>query len=95
MNAAGSSYMSETYDFSKDEFNAMKSYKMTLAANAEDPTLLDMEFIYNGETKCQATCQNPFTTAGLAGKTFIGFHSASAESWVIVKTCDVTFLAEE
>ena len=95
MNAAGTSYMSETYTLSADEFNAMTSYKMILGVNAEDPTLLDMEFTYNGTSKCVATCQNPFTTAGLRGNTFIGFHAASAASWVILKSCDVTFLAEE
>lgn len=95
MKPDGSSYMSKDYTLSADEFNAMTSYKMILGANAEDPTLLDMEFIYNGESKCVATCQNPFTTAGLKGNTFIGFHTASADSWVILKSCDVTFLVEE
>ena len=95
MKPDGSSYMSTDYTITKDELNAMTSYKMTQAPNAEDATLLDMEFFYNGTSKCQAKCQNPFTTAGLTGNTFIGFHAASAESWVIVKSCDVTFLAEE
>jgi hypothetical protein len=95
MKPDGSSYMSKDYSISKDELNAITSYKMTQAVNAEDPTLLDMEFFYNGTSKCQATCQNPFTTAGLSGKTFIGFHLESASSWVILKSCDVTFLAEE
>lgn len=94
MKPDGSSYMSTDYSLSAEEFNAMTSYKMILGANAEDPTLLDMEFIYNGESKCVATCQNPFTTAGLRGNTFIGFHSTSADSWVILKSCDVSFLAE-
>ena len=94
MNEAGTSYMSTSYDLSKDEFNAMTGYKMTLAPNAGDPALLDMEFFYNGASKCQATCQNPFTSAGLTGNTFVGFHSASAESWVIVKSCTVTFAEE-
>ena len=95
MNAAGTSYMSETYTLSADEFNALTSYKMTVTPNTADNTLLDMEFTYNGTSKCVASCQNPFTTAGLRGNTFIGFHTASAASWVIIESCDVTFLAEE
>ena len=95
MKADGTSYMSETYTLSKDELNAITSYKMTLTANAENPSLLDMEFFYNGSSKCLATCQNPFLAAGLVGNTFIGFHTASASSWVIVKSCDVTVTAEE
>ena len=94
MNEAGTSYMSTTYELSKDEFNAMTAYKMTLSPNAGDPTLLDMEFFYNGASRCQATCQNPFTSAGLTGKTFVGFHSASAASWVVVKSCNVAFAEE-
>jgi len=95
MKADGTSYMSETYSITKDELNVMTSYKMTLTANAENPSLLDMEFIYNGASKCQATCQNPFLAAGLVGDTFIGFHAVSAGSWVILKSCDVTVTAEE
>ena len=95
MNTAGTSYMSETYTLSADEFNALTSYKMTVTPNTADNTLLDMEFTYNGTSKCVASCQNPFTTAGLRGNTFIGFHTASAASWVIIESCDVTFLAEE
>ncbi len=95
MKADGTSYMSETYAITKDELNVMTSYKMTLAANAENPSLLDMEFFYNGTSKCQATCQNPFLAAGLVGDTFIGFHAVSASSWVILKSCDVTVTAEE
>ena len=95
MKADGTSYMSETYAITKDELNVMTSYKMTLAANAADASLLDMEFFYNGTSKCQATCQNPFLAAGLVGDTFIGFHAVSASSWVILKSCDVTVTAEE
>lgn len=95
MKADGTSYMSETYSITKDELNVMTSYKMTLTANAENPSLLDMEFIYNGASKCLATCQNPFLAAGLVGDTFIGFHAVSASSWVILKSCDVTVTAEE
>jgi hypothetical protein len=95
MKADGTSYMSETYSITKDELNVMTSYKMTLAANAADASLLDMEFFYNGTSKCQATCQNPFLAAGLVGDTFIGFHAVSASSWVILKSCDVTVTAEE
>ncbi len=95
MKADGTSYMSETYSITKDELNVMTSYKMTLTANAENPSLLDMEFIYNGASKCLATCQNPFLAAGLVGDTFIGFHAVSAGSWVILKSCDVTVTAEE
>jgi len=95
MNVEGTSYMSQTYELSQDEFNAMTSYKMVLTPNMENPALLDMGFFYNGASRCQASCQNPFVSPDLIGDTFIGFHSTSASSWVIVKTCDVTFLAEE
>jgi len=95
MKADATSYMSESYSLSKEELNAITSYKMTLAANAADASLLDMEFFYNGTSKCLATCQNPFLAAGLLGDTFIGFHTASASSWVILKSCDVTVTAEE
>lgn len=97
MNAEGTSYMSSSYDLSETEFNAMTGYKMTLAPNAENPSLLDMTFVYNNEDapRAQATCQNPFYGNDVVGKTFFGFHSAAtADSWYVVKRCDVTFLTE-
>jgi hypothetical protein len=68
---------------------------MVLAPNAEDATLLDMTFFYNGESLQTATCQNPFKGTIDSESCFIGFHTAvTAESYVVVKTCDVTFDAE-
>ena len=91
----GSAFVSGQQDKLSYSVNVMTSYKMTLAANAADASLLDMEFFYNGTSKCLATCQNPFLAAGLVGDTFIGFHAVSASSWVILKSCDVTVTAEE
>ena len=56
-----------------------------------------MTFVYNNEDapRSQATCQNPFYGNDVVGKTFFGFHSAAtADSWYVVKRCDVTFLTE-
>ena len=93
MNEAGTSYMSASYDLSLEEFNAMTGYKMTVKPNADDASLLDMEFFYNGESRQTAKCQNPFYGNEIGGNTFVGFHgAASASTWYIVKSFDVTVI---
>lgn len=93
MNEAGTSYMSASYDLSQDQFNAMTSYKMSVKPNADDETLLDMEFFYNGTSIQSAKCQNPFYGNEIGGNTFVGFHgAATAETWYVVKSFDVTVI---
>lgn len=96
MNEAGSSYMSTTYSLSLDELNAIKSYEMDLYPVAEDPTLLQMEFYYNGALRCSAKCQNPFYGNDLVGHTYVGVFTGSTtdDTWFYVKTCDFIPYAE-
>ena len=95
MNEAGTNYMSKDYSLSEAEFNAMTGYKMSVTANEEDASLLDMAFFYNGEARpaTPAKCQNPFYGNEIGGTTKVGFHSAAtAETWYIVKSFSVTVI---
>lgn len=87
------SYMSTDYSITLDELNAMTSYEMDIYPDTEDETHLHMDFLYNGTLKCEAQCMNPFYGNDLVGnETFVGVYTGSttADTWFVVKTCDVT-----
>ena len=87
------SYMSKDYSITLDELNAMTSYEMDIYPDAEDASHLHMDFYYNGTVKCEAQCMNPFYGNELVGdETYVGTYTSSttADTWFVVKTCDVT-----
>lgn len=87
------SYVSESYDISLDELNALKTYGIKMYKDAEDDSLFYMEFLYNGETRGIAHARNPFYYDTENGASFwLGNYDANATSdtWYVVKSCTVT-----
>ena len=90
------SYYSKDYTLSLDDLNAMKSYEMDIYPDSEDPTHLHMDFIYNGELRCDGECMNPFYGNTLIGSTYIGPYTGSttSDTWFVVKSFDFVAIAE-
>ena len=79
-------------------FNALTSCKMEFRPNASDPTKIDLEFFGNGASVKSMTSTSPFATnAEAKGDYYIGTSSGKegSESYYIIKSCDVTFIAED
>ena len=91
------SYMSESYDISLDELNAMTTYEMDLYPDPENKEHLCMDFLYNGSKRCSAKCMNPFYGNDLVGnKTYVGVYTGSTtdDTWFEVKSCEVTVIED-
>ena len=96
-NGGHTAYGSTKFDFTEDELKAIKEYRMDFRPNAEDPTKIDLEFFYNGESKMVHTSASPFASDPAASAHyFFGTEDATSgtESWFIVKSCTPTFIAE-
>lgn len=85
------SYMSESYDIDEDELSHMTSYEMDLYPDATDPTHLHIDFIFDGDIRCQAQCMNPFYGNDLKGETYIGVYTGGTtdETYFVVKSIDL------
>ena len=97
MNAAGSNYMSKSYDMSEAQFNAMTRYRVSVLPDAGDPSLATINFVYNDGADINVTeqCQNPFYGNEIGGQAYVGFYAAAtADTWYVIKSFDVTFIAE-
>ena len=87
------SYVSESYDISLDELNAMTSYGIKMYKDSEDETLFYMQFDYNGEKRGLAHARNPFYYDQENGASFwLGCYdgNSTADTWYVIKSCDVT-----
>lgn len=91
MRIGSDSYMSTSYDIDADELSGMSSYEMDIYPDATDPTHLHMDFIFDGEIRCQAECRNPFYGNDLVGETYVGvFTSGStSDTYFVVKSCEL------
>lgn len=87
-----STYMNTSYDFSKDEFNAMTSYSFYVEPNATTPGNQIVSFLYNGTEKARQDCLSVFADdATAAGSYWFGFYNETSDgSWYIVKSCGIT-----
>lgn len=87
-----STYMNTSYDFSKDDFNAMTSYSFYVEPNATTPGNQIVSFLYNGTEKARQDCLSVFADdATAAGSYWFGFYNETSDgSWYIVKSCGIT-----
>ena len=95
-NGSHTAYGSSKFDFTKEELQAIKEYRVDFRPNAEDATKVDLEFFYNGTSKKVHTSTSPFTDATASAHYFFGTEDAASasEAWFIVKSCTPTFIAE-
>ena len=91
LNTESDSYMSKSYDIDADELSGMSSYEMDIYPDETNPAHLHMDFIFDGEIRCQALCMNPFYGNDLVGETYVGvFNSGSTnETYFVVKSCEL------
>ena len=93
-NGAGTTYGSVKFDINKDEMNALKTYRVDFAPDAETPGNIRLEFFYNGESRCVLSNPSVYTAdPETGGHYFIGYDSAGADgTWYVIKSCDITFI---
>ena len=85
------SYMSTSYDIDADDLSGMSTYEMDIYPDETDPTHLHMDFILDGEIRCQAQCRNPFYGNDLVGETYVGvFNDGSTnDTYFVAKSCEL------
>lgn len=96
-NGGHTKYGSTKFDITEDELKAIKEYRVDFRPNAEDPTNIDLEFFYNGESKKVHTSTSPFASdPNASAHYFFGTEDGTSgtSSWFIVKSCTPTFIAE-
>ena len=94
-NGSGTKYDTAKFSISKDELNAMKTYRMDFAP-AEGGNIR-LEFFYNGTSMASLTNSPSVYTSDPAtgGHYFFGFESSKDDkTWYIIKSCDITILGE-
>ncbi len=93
-NGSGTSYGSVKFDITKDDMNALKTYRVDFAPDAEVPGNIRLEFFYNGESRC--VLSNPSVYKDdpeTGGHYFFGYDSAGSDgTWYVIQTCDITFI---
>ena len=93
-NGSGTDYGSVKFDITKDEMNALKTYRVDFAPDAEVLGNIRLEFFYNGESRC--VLSNPSVYKDdpeTGGHYFIGYDSAGSDgTWYVIKSCDITFI---
>ena len=93
-NGSGTSYGSVKFDITKDDMNALKTYRVDFAPDAEAPGNIRLEFFYNGESRC--ILSNPSVYKDdpeTGGHYFFGYDSAGSDgTWYVIQTCDITFI---
>ena len=93
-NGSGTSYGSVKFDITKDDMNALKTYRVDFAPDAEAPGNIRLEFFYNGESRC--VLSNPSVYKDdpeTGGHYFFGYDSAGSDgTWYVIQTCDITFI---
>ena len=93
-NGSGTVYGSVKFNISKDEMNALKTYRVDFAPDSEVAGNIRLEFFYNGESRC--TLSNPSVykeDPETGGHYFFGYDSAGSDgTWYVIKSCDITFI---
>ena len=86
-----STYKSTSFSISLDELNSMTSYGVNLTPTADEPAKLHFEFLYNGEVRGTQDGVSAFSFTEEGTPYWFGFwDAATAETWYVVKTCDIT-----
>lgn len=94
-----STYKNATYTITKAELNAMTEYRMDVRPDPANATYHFVEFYYNGTKKATLNYLSVFKDSPEAvGAYKFGFNSEGYTedgTWYVVKTCDITPIAEE
>ena len=93
-NGSGTTYGSVKFNITKDEMNALKTYQVNFAPDAEVSGNIRLEFLYNGESRCVLSNPSVYTSdPETGGHYFIGYDSAGSDgTWYVIKSCDITFI---
>ena len=93
-NGSGTIYGSVKFDITKNDMNALQTYRVDFAPDPETSGNIRLEFFYNGESRC--VLSNPSVYTGdpeTGGHYFIGYDSAGSDgTWYVIQSCDVTFI---
>ena len=93
-NGSGTAYGSVKFDITKDDMNALKTYRVDFAPDAEVPGNIRLEFFYNGESRCVLSNPSVYKEdPETGGHYFFGYDSAGSDgTWYVIKSCDITFI---
>ena len=91
-----STYKNTTYSITKDELNAMTQYRFDVLPNTDTPANHYIRFYYNGTLKAEQNYYSVFADkSDAAGNYWFGFYNSTSDgTWYIVKSCDITPIAE-
>ena len=92
-NGSGPTYGSVKFAISKEEMNALQTYRVDFAPDPETAGNVRLEFFYNGESRCVLSNPSVYTDdPETGGHYFIGYDSAGSDgTWYVINSCDVTF----
>ena len=95
-NGSGTKYNTAKFSITKDELNAMKTYRVDFAPDPENAANIRLEFFYNGESRANVSSPSVYTSdPATGGHYFFGYESAKDDdTWYVVKSCDITILGE-
>ena len=95
-NGSGTKYNTAKFDITKDDLNAMKTYRVDFAPDAETAGNIKLEFFYNGTSKASVSSPSVYTSdPASGGHYFFGYESSKDDdTWYVVKSCDITVLGE-
>ena len=93
-NGSGTTYGSVKFNITKDEMNALQTYRVDFAPDPEVAGNIRLEFFYNGESRCVLSNPSVYKEdPETGGHYFIGYDSAGSDgTWYVIKSCDITFI---
>ena len=91
-----STYLNTTYSITKDELNAMTEYRFDVLPDEVNTAYHYIRFYYNGTLKAEQNYRSIFQAdPEAAGPYWFGYYDdASDGTWYVIKTCDITPIAE-
>ena len=90
----GAIYKSTSFSITLEELNAMTSYGVILEPGS-DPANMHFEFQYNGTKRGEQEGGSPFYgNTDTTPYWFGSWNDATADTWYIVKSCDITVIEE-
>ena len=90
----GAIYKSTSFSITLEELNAMTSYGVILEPGS-DPANMHFEFQYNGAKRGEQEGGSPFHgNTDTTPYWFGSWNAATADTWYVVKSCDITVIEE-
>ena len=95
-NAGTSTYKNTSFSINKDELNAMTEYRFDVLPDTENTAYHYLRFYYNGTQKAQQNYYSVFADdPSASGNYWFGFYNSTSDgTWYVVKSCDITPIAE-